>query len=299
MDWHKLQQTLFALDPTDPKEDLAKLRAAAQGSAVPKASETVDYLTESASVPAGSLKIDRDYSVADFAALAGVRIDERQKHGDYARGSDPMPKAKPGRTKHPLKDKLVGEEEVEETFVDAVKAGANKANYNRLGAVKAGADAMAGGGVKSAAIKAAPQQQQAQKIKSSVTGAQLGRQLGVSDPNAFNQAVMRVKQGQPLGRMHQAAMSDAFVKLMAMSPEETQRVMQLLKRSEAQTEAEKKPMPKPRDPSSQYMQDLRKSGAMGAHKDKKKDTKSGKVKHKGYQYESIKDMLYAKLAEKK
>jgi hypothetical protein len=111
--------------------------------------------------------------------------------------------------------------------------------------------------------------------------------------------VQKVKQGQPLNRMHQAAMSDAFVKLMAMDPQSTQRVMQLLKRSEAQTEAEKKPMPKPRDPSSQYMQDLRKSGAMGAHKDKKKDTKSGKVKHKGYQYESIKDMLYAKLAEKK
>lgn len=293
MDWHKLQHTLFALDPTDPREDLAKLRAAAQGSAAPKSSETVDYLTESASVPEGSLSLDRDYSVADFAALAGVVV-ERQKHGDYARGSDPMPKAKLGRTKHPLKDKLVGEEDIEENFVDAFKAGA--ANYNTAGAVKAGAQAM---GNKPAPAKTAPQQQQAQKIKSSVTGAQLGKQLGVADPNAFNQAVMRVKQGQPLSRLHQAAMSDAFVKLMAMSPEETQRVMQLLKRSEAATEAVKNPMPKPRDPSSQYMQDLRKSGAMGAHKDKKKDAKSGQFKHKGKQYESIKDMLYAKLAEKK
>jgi len=35
----------------------------------------------------------------------------KQKDGDYARGSDPMPKAKPGRTKHPLKGKLVGEAE--------------------------------------------------------------------------------------------------------------------------------------------------------------------------------------------
>ena len=77
-------------------------------------------------------------------------------------------------------------------------------------------------------------------------------------------------------------MSDAFVKLMAMDPQKTQQILQLLRRMEA-TEAQE--MPKPRDPSSKTMQDLRKSGAMGAHK--------------GKQYESIKDMLYAKLAEKK
>lgn len=289
MDWHKLQHTLFALDPTDPREDLAKLRDAAQASAK-KSEPSIDYLSESAVVPKGSLTLDRDYSINQFAALAGIRLDERQKHGDYARGSDPMPKAKLGRTKHPLKDKLVGEEEVEENVADAFKAG--MANYNQPGAVRAGKDAMGQGNNK-------PAQPQAQRVKSSVTGAQLGKQLGVSDPNAFNQAVLKVQQGQPLSRIHQAALSDAFVKLMAMDPQSTQRAMQLLQRSEARTEAEKKPMPKPRDPSSQYMQDLRKSGAMGAHKDKKKDAKSGKVKHKGYQYESIKDMLYAKLAEKK
>ena len=36
---------------------------------------------------------------------------KKQKDGDYARGSDPMPSAKPGRTTHPLKDKLVGSKE--------------------------------------------------------------------------------------------------------------------------------------------------------------------------------------------
>jgi hypothetical protein len=51
---------------------------------------------------------------------------------------------------------------------------------------------------------------------------------------------MKVKQGQPLNRIHQAAMSDAFVKLMAMDPQSTQRVMQLLKRSESQTESQDK-----------------------------------------------------------
>jgi hypothetical protein len=113
MDWNKLQHTLFSLDPTDPKEDLAKMRAAAQGSNTAPAVESVDYLNESVKVPQGSLEMDRNYSVSDFAALAGVIINESQKTGPagQAKGKDPMPKAEPGRTKHPLKDKLVGEAE--------------------------------------------------------------------------------------------------------------------------------------------------------------------------------------------
>jgi len=48
-----------------------------------------------------------------------------------------------------------------------------------------------------------------------------------------------------------------------------------------QTEASKPKPIKPRDPSAQTMQDLRRSGAMGAHKDKKKLSKQGYQKHKG------------------
>ena len=117
MDYNALQHKLFAMDPTDPAEDLAKLRAQAGGNA-PAPAPQVDYIAESASVPEGSLQMDRNYSVNDFAALAGVTLNETQKHGDYARGKGPMPKAEPGRTKHPLKDKLVGEEE--DPFVNAI-----------------------------------------------------------------------------------------------------------------------------------------------------------------------------------
>lgn len=109
MDFHALQQKLFELDPTDPREDLAKLKAQAQGNAPTTAKETVDYLSESASVPEGSLKLDRNYSVDDFAALAGVVVEKKQRPADQVRGSEPMPKAKPGRTEHPLKDRLVGD----------------------------------------------------------------------------------------------------------------------------------------------------------------------------------------------
>ena len=109
MDFHALQQKLFELDPTDPREDLAKLKAQAQGNAPTAAKETVDYLNESASVTEGSLRLDRDYSVDDFAALAGVVNEKRQRPADQVRGSEPMPKAKPSRTEHPYQDRLVGD----------------------------------------------------------------------------------------------------------------------------------------------------------------------------------------------
>jgi hypothetical protein len=108
MDFHALQHKLYKMAPSNAAEDLAKLKAAASGGAVSDIPPTKDYVNESIEVPEGSMPLGID-NISDFAALAGVRLDEKQKHGDYARGSDPMPKAKPNRTKHPLKDKLVGE----------------------------------------------------------------------------------------------------------------------------------------------------------------------------------------------
>ena len=119
MDYNALQHKLFAMDPTDPKKDLAKLRSQV-GSDAPAPAPQVDYIAESASVPEGSLQMDRDYSINDFAALAGV-VTEKQKMGSagQAKGKDPMPKAEPGRTKHPLKDKLVGEAD-DDAFTTAI-----------------------------------------------------------------------------------------------------------------------------------------------------------------------------------
>jgi len=113
MDFHALQHKLFEIDPSDPREDLAKLRAQAnnpQETVTP----TKDYVAESVEVPQGSMPLGLD-SVADFAALAGVNLNEKQKMGSagQAKGSDPMPKmSKPtsgNEMPHPLKDKLVGE----------------------------------------------------------------------------------------------------------------------------------------------------------------------------------------------
>lgn len=74
MDYHALQETLFQLDPTDPKEDLAKLQAQAGGSAEPS-DPAPQEITESIEVPEGSLPVGTD-SVSDFAALAGVKLTE-------------------------------------------------------------------------------------------------------------------------------------------------------------------------------------------------------------------------------
>jgi hypothetical protein len=70
MDWHKLQHTLFKLDPTDPREDLARLQQSAGKSAdnIP----TIDYINESVEVPVGSMPLNIN-SVSDFAKLAGIQ----------------------------------------------------------------------------------------------------------------------------------------------------------------------------------------------------------------------------------
>lgn len=255
MDWHKLQHTLFALDPTDPSEDLAKLRDAAQASA--KMSEpSIDYLAESVNVPQGSLTMDRDYSVSDFAALAGIRLDERQKDGDYARGSDPMPKAKPGRTKHPLKDKLVGEEEVEENFRDAFKAGMD--NYNTLGAVKGGAGAMSGKAAPAKPAAAKP----AQRPNTS-TNSKLSTEL------APYEAQLATVLKNPRAKV-------AFERFLnTYAPAKTQ-------------ESQDKPTQKSCGKCGQNTIVNTKKGWYCSSCDKKSTTN-----------ESIKDMLYAKLAAKK
>lgn len=113
MDWHKLQHKLFEMDPTDPREDLRKLREQAEKQK--NVAPTINYLVETVNVPKGSLPIN-GLDLEGFAKLAGITLNETQKTGPagQAKGSDPMPKAKAGRTEHPLKDKLVGEEEIEE-----------------------------------------------------------------------------------------------------------------------------------------------------------------------------------------
>jgi hypothetical protein len=295
MDYHALQQKLFEIEPSDPKEDLARLQEAA-GKPQESVAPTKNYVQESAEVSEGSLQMDRDYSVADFAALAGVTLTEAHKKGSAGqlKGKDAFnKKSKPGgnETPHPARGKLVGEDEG--GFTGGFKQGFG--SYNKLDAF----DAPKGGATTKPAPKSPDGKQDKTKIKGSATAQQIAKQLDISNPALFIQAVNKLKQGQPLqSRQQHMILSEAFQKLMAMNPAETQKVFILLKRMEVAQEAVKNPI-KARDPNWKDMEALRKSGAAGAHKDKKKDMKSGKVKHKGKEFESIKEMLLARLAEKR
>ena len=115
MDFHALQQKLFNLDPSDPIEDKKRMIAAAQTNTT-SVPATTDYVNESVEVPQGSMPVGLD-SIADFAALAGVQLNEKQHMGSagQAKGKDPMPAtsipSNTGEQPHPLKDKLVGEDD--------------------------------------------------------------------------------------------------------------------------------------------------------------------------------------------
>jgi len=130
MDFTALQHKLFALDPSDRAEDLRKLKESA--GATDNVAPTKDYVVESVNVAQGSMPVEGDYSLADFAALAGVTLTEAQKKGSAGqlKGKDAIKKQPAGTTKNPTRDKLVGEDIVE--FGDP--------NYNRSATIDKGID---------------------------------------------------------------------------------------------------------------------------------------------------------------
>ena len=113
-DFHQMSAMMKELFPSTPEQDLQALKSMAaqpQESVAP----TKDYVQESVDVPQGSLQLDKDYSVSDFAALAGVTETQKMGSPGQAKGKDPIPSTSTpsttGEQDHPLKDKLVGEED--------------------------------------------------------------------------------------------------------------------------------------------------------------------------------------------
>ena len=78
MDFNALQHKLFALDPSDPAEDLRKLAESAGNMPQENAPITESLVQESVEVQQGTMPIEGDYSLNDFAALAGVTLNESQ-----------------------------------------------------------------------------------------------------------------------------------------------------------------------------------------------------------------------------
>ena len=136
MDFAALQQKLFDLDPSDRAEDLRKLTESVGGVAQESVQTEENFLQESVEVQQGTMPVEGDYSLSDFAALAGVTLNESQKTGSAGqlKGKDTIKKQPAGTTKNPTRDKLVGEAE-EGGAWDAVKTGyaKGKKDYNNLG----------------------------------------------------------------------------------------------------------------------------------------------------------------------
>jgi len=121
-DFYKMSSMMKQLFPSNPEADKQALLQMANAPAQ-EVAPTKDYVTESVTVPQGSMPIGID-NVSDFAKLAGIVTEGKQKTGSagQAKGSDAMPKmSKPsstGEQPHPLKDKLVGEED--DPFIKAI-----------------------------------------------------------------------------------------------------------------------------------------------------------------------------------
>ena len=301
MDFHKLQQTLFQLDPTDPREDLEKLKAQAMGGGAASggAPPTKDYLRESAEVAEGSLGLDRDYSVADFAALAGVKINEASAWDAFKHGKANYNKLNALNTQVDGKQKAAPSAKVAPTTKATPKAGAQpaapKSDFpqglvagkmyqikpgDKIGYVNKRGETKAG--VVTVMLDTYDSKQR----------KQIQLKIG-STTFAISRANIKTVNGEPFTLKDVEAGAGKIEALEA-------RVAYLEGVIETLLEGKKVPSLKPRDPSAQYMNDLRKSGAMGAHKDKKKDAKVGKEKHKkkDYAYESIKEELYRLLDKK-
>ena len=76
MDFAALQQKLFDLDPSDRAEDLRKLTESVGGMPQESVQTEENFLQESVQVQEGTMPVEGDYSLSDFAALAGVTLNE-------------------------------------------------------------------------------------------------------------------------------------------------------------------------------------------------------------------------------
>lgn len=268
MDFTALQHKLFALDPSDRAEDLRRLTESAGGLPPASVQTEENFLQESVKVQQGTMPIEGDYSLSDFARLAGVTLNEAQKTGSAGqlKGKDPMPKAK-ARGKHPHVDKLVGED-----VGDAFKKGYD--NYNTPAAI----------GIKNP-IKQIFNPKSKDTDKPTLTNPKYQARAG--DWQGF----LKQHTAQLQKIAADTKKKSKFDQFMAKMDEDVQEAAY-------EINTKKQDLPKQRNPVATYAQ---RSGA-GAHKDQnKKTTPMRKEKHKGKEYttESIKEMLYRKLTESK
>jgi len=295
MDYHALQQKLFEMDPADPADDIRKITEMASENPTAVTESFVDGHGDVHDIPQGSAPIDKDYSISDFAKLAGVQLNEASpldalKHGfkNYnkvdalnvkfdapekkptvaVKGKpQPKPKPKPGQPQ----PKPTGWPTSAEGHTLAV---GDKVTYkNAKGQLRKDVPVLG-------------------LINGKVDGdgkpqIQLGMKGAVY---AISRKQISAVNGKPFTLVDAKAGTGKIEALEA-------RISYLEEVIATLVEGKKKPkLMKARDPNAQYMNDLRKSGAAGSHKDKTK-TIPRKQKHKDTN-ESIKSQLWAALKAK-
>jgi len=118
-DFYEMSARMKELFPSNPEADKQALKAMA-GNPQESVAPTKDYVQESVEVAQGSLQMDKEYSISDFARLAGVTLNETQKEGPAGQlqGKDAIAKLSAMTIKNPTRDKLVGEED--DAFTKAI-----------------------------------------------------------------------------------------------------------------------------------------------------------------------------------
>ena len=281
MDFHKLQQKLFQIEPTDPAADKAKMIASMQGQPQQSVEVPQNIVQESVDVPQGTMPVEGNYSVSDFAKLAGITLNEgKQKHGSAGqlKGKDAFTKkskAGPGpETPHPARNKLVGDSidnDVDEGLGDAIAkskgiGGAFQTGFNAT---------QKGGALGPDALNKA--------VDSAFTGKGKKDKDTKGKESKFDQGIQKILKDPALKR--------ELLLLMKKANSKSQM------NSEAQKKP-KKPLIKARNPGYKDLQALRTSGAGGSHPDKTKVLPRKQKYKSDPTQESIKEMLFRKLNEK-
>ena len=271
MDWNALQHKLFAMDPADPAEDIRKMTQMANQPVQESAPITESLVQESVEVQEGTMPVDKDYSISDFAKLAGVQLNERafdkqidKGLGDVGGGAAKVIKKVPGGN----------------AFIDGFKKGYK--DFDKLSpSFRAAKDEWDN----NKKPKAKPKPKTSKDYKDEYNAKKDQTESFNFDQDSLIEAI-----SQELDEILPAIAGMAARGLAAKA------VGGAVDKLTANKKNKQKPI-KARDPNAQYMNDLRKSGAAGDHKDKTK-TIPRKQKHKDTN-ESIKSQLWAALNSKK
>lgn len=266
MDYNALQHKLFAMDPADPAEDIRKMTQMANQTPQESVQPIENIVQESVQVQEGTMPVEGDYSLNDFAKLAGVQLNEASNVDvDTAKaGAEKIIKKAPGGS----------------AFVDGFKSGYK--DFDKLSpSFRAAKDEWDN----NKKTKAKPKPKTSKDYKDEYNAKKDQTESFNFDQDSLIEAI-----SQELDEILPAIAGMAARGLAAKA------VGGAVDKLTANKKNKQKPI-KARDPNAQYMNDLRKSGAAGGHKDKTK-TIPRKQKHKDTN-ESIKSQLWAALNSKK